>query len=384
MTAPVEPAHAALAPSSAHIWGSAGGCPGSVQMQQRYPENEESDEAREGTAAHWYVTEMLQGRDPGPVAPNGEPITAEMVDAAQGLLIDVRDTLAAHPGAILRVEHRVYMPIVHDENWGTPDVTLIDAAQKFVAVWDYKYGHRYVDPAENLQLVDYAIGVMREVAVCADWSNWRVSLNIAQPRNYHVSGPIREWQTDGRKLLDEFVPQLYEAAKAALSPDAPTRSNPHCVDCSAVHACETAQRAGALAIDIAGRVTPVDLPPHAVGLELRLLDDAERRIKARKTGLEEMALGLIRAGTAVPFFTTEYTTGREKWTVPAAEVVALGELMGVSGLQKEAEAVTPNQAREKFKKAGVDGTVIDAYADRPRGALRLARCDDNAAKLAFE
>ena len=375
--------HAPLAPSSAHIWVV---CPGSVQMQRLYPEAEDTPEAREGTAAHWYATEILQGRDvaAGAIAPNGEPITAEMVDCAQGLLVDVRDAMRAHPGAILRVEHRVQMPIVHAQNWGTPDVTLIDTAQRFIALWDYKFGHRYVDPAGNLQLVDYGVGVLYEVAPCADWPNWRVSLNIAQPRNYHVSGPIREWQTDGGKLLDEYVPQLFEAAKAAMASDAPTRSNEHCRDCSAVHACETAQRAGALAMDVAGRVTPVNLPPHAVGLELRLLDDAMTRLKARKTGLEEMALGLIRGGANVPFFSTEYTTGREIWTVPADEVIALGALMGVTGLEKPAEAITPNQARTAFKKAGIDGTVIDAYADRPRGALRLARVDDNAAKLAFE
>lgn len=385
MTVPPAPgpAHALLAPSSAEIWGAPNGCPGSVAMQQLYPEDQETDEAREGTAAHWYVTETLQGRDPGPIAPNGVPITAEMVDCAQGLLIDVRDTMRAHPGAVLRVEHRVYMPIVHDQNWGTPDVTLIDHAQRFVAVWDYKFGHRYVPPW-TLQLIDYAIGVLREIAVCAEWPLWRVSLNIAQPRNYHASGPVREWQTDGGKLLDEYVPQLYEAAKAATGPNPPTRAGAHCLDCSAVHACETAQRAAALAMDIAGRVTPIDLTPHALGLELRLIDDAEKMLKARKRGLEEMALGAIRGGKPVPFYTTEYTTGREAWTVPAAEVIALGELMGVPSLQKPAEAITPNQARDAFKKAGVDGSVINAYADRPRGALRLTRVDDNAAKLAFE
>lgn len=378
-----EPAHAPLAPSSADIWGALNGCPGSVAMQQLYPEPEDSPDARDGTAAHWYVTETLQGRDPGPVAPNGVPITAEMVDCAQGLLIDVRDTLAAHPGAILRVEHRVFMPIVHEHNWGTPDVTLIDVAQRFVAIWDYKYGHRYVPPW-TLQLIDYAIGVLREVAVCADWPHWRVSLNIAQPRNYHVSGPVREWQTDGRKLLDEYVPQLYEAARVAMGPNPPTRSGEHCRDCSARHACETLQRAGAIAMDVAGQVSPVDLPPPALGLELRQILDAIKRLEARKTGLEEMALAAIRGGTAVPFFTTEYTSGRERWNVSADEIFALGDLMGVPGLRKAPEPVTPNQARDAFKRAGVDGSVISAYSERPRGALRLARVDDNAAKLAFE
>lgn len=385
MTAPVPPgpAHAPLAPSSAHIWGAPNGCPGSVAMQQLYPEPEDSPEAREGTAAHWYVTETLQGRDPGPVAPNGVPITAEMVDCAQGLLIDVRDTMLAHPGAILRVEHRVFMPIVHDQNWGTPDVTLIDHAQRFVALWDYKFGHRYVPPW-TLQLIDYAIGVLREIAVCAEWPQWRVSLNIAQPRNYHESGPVREWQTDGRRLLDEYVPQLYEAARLAMGPNPPTRSGEHCRDCSARHACATLQQAGAIAMDVAGQVSPVDLPPPALGLELRQIRDAIKRLEARATGLEEMALATIRGGVSVPFFTTEYTTGREKWNVPADQIFALGDLMGVPGLRKPDEAVTPQQAREAFKRARVDATVINAYAERPRGALRLTPVDDNAAKLAFQ
>lgn len=372
-----------MAPSAAPIWGAADGCPGSVAMQRRYPEPDDSADARDGVAAHYYATEILQGRDPGPIAPNGVPISAEMVDAAQGLLVDVRDTLAAHPGAVLRVESRVYMPIVHADNWGTPDVVLIDYEARFVAVWDYKYGHRYVAP-QSLQLVDYAIGVMQEVAICAEWPSWRVSLNIAQPRNYHASGPVREWQTDGGRLLDEYVPQLYEAARAALSESPPTRSGAHCLDCTARHACATLQRAAAVGLDVAGGVEPVDMPPHAVGLELRLINDAIARLKARASGLDALALGLIRGGTSVPFFTAEYATGRERWTVPTEEVAALADALGVPGLLKPPEAITPTQARDAFKRAGVDAGVISAYAERPRGALRLVRVDDNAAKLAFE
>lgn len=50
--------HALLAPSSAHIWAAEGGCRASVRMQQQYPQPEDSDEAREGTAAHHYVSEL--------------------------------------------------------------------------------------------------------------------------------------------------------------------------------------------------------------------------------------------------------------------------------------------------------------------------------------
>lgn len=375
--------HAPLAPSSAHIWVE---CPGSVALQQLYPEPDDSPESREGTAAHWYVTELLQGRDvaAGAVAPNGVPIDAEMIDGAQGLLIDVRDTMLAHPGATLRVEHRVYMPTVHEQNWGTPDVTLIDAAQRFLAVWDYKYGHRYVDPAGNWQLVDYALGALREFAYVREWPQWRVSLNIAQPRNYHASGPIREWQTDGGKLLNEYEPRLRDAAALAMQPDAELRTNENCRDCSARFDCPALLQAGAIAMDVALKAPPANMPPAAVGLTLRQIDDALTRLDALKTGLEQHALGLIRTGQRVPFFSAEHTTGREKWTVETPEILALGEIMGVHGLQKAPEPITPNQARTAFKKAGVDAAVIDAYADRPRGALRLVRVDDNAAKLAFD
>ena len=383
MTAPAQEAHAVLAPSSAEIWAY---CAASVSMRRQYPEPDDTDEAREGTAAHWYVTETLQGRNMllGAVAPNGVPIDAEMVDCAQDILIDVRDTYHAQVDLggdpKMYVESRVAMPIVHADNWGTPDVQIVDRVRKRLFVWDYKYGHRFVDAAGNLQLIDYAIGALQTQGIpCADWPHWTVTLSIAQPRNYHRYGPLREWKTDGRALLDEYVPQLYEAAKLAMAPDAPYQTGEHCRDCSGRHACPALQAAGAIAMDVSKRGAPVDLSPHALGLELRQIRDAEARLKARRTGLEEQALGLIRSGTGVPFFTAQHAVGREKWTVPAAEAFALGEIYGVD-LRKPAEPITPNQARAK----GIDAAVISAYADRPRGALRLEPFDDNAAKLAFE
>lgn len=381
-----EPAHAPLAPSGAHIWAAPGGCRGYVAYAAAYPEPEDSEEAREGTAAHFYPTELLQGRDVavGAVAPNGVPISAEMVDAAQGLLADVRDTLAAAtPGSELWVERRVHMPIVHEANWGTLDVTVIDRARKVVHLWDYKYGHRFVPAPGNLQLIDYGIGVLRELAPCADWPSWTITMTVAQPRNYHPDGPIREWRLDGGRLLDEYVPQFFEAAREAMTPGAPVTSGEHCRDCSARHVCPALQSAVAIACDVSLQSLPVHLPPHAVGLELRFIQDAIRRLEARATGLEAQALGMIRGGTGVPFFSAEHASGREKWTVLADEVFALGDVLGAD-LRKAPEPITPGQARWALTKLGIDASVIAAYAEKPRGALRLVRVDDSAAKLAFE
>lgn len=384
--------HAALAPSSAHIWAADGGCRGSVALQQQYPDDEESDEAREGTAAHHYVAELLNGRDvaPGSVAPNGVPITAEMVDCAQALLVDVRDTAKAAGSVELFVEQRFTMPRVHAENWGTPDAVLIDRANRAFHVWDYKFGHRFVDACGNLQLIDYALGVAEYLGLDPEvpydhpqsFRGWRISLTIAQPRNYHQAGPMREWYISGEGLRDRLA-SFRKAALEAMEPGAPFTTGGHCRDCSGRHACPALQRAGAIAMDVSLRSQPVNLPPHAVGLELRQIDDAIKRLEARQTGLEEQALGMIRGGTRVPFFSTEYASGREKFVVPVAEVFALGDMLGAD-FRKPPEAITPGQARTALKKIGFDETVISSYADKPRGALRLVRVNDDAAKLAFE
>lgn len=384
--------HAALAPSSAHIWAPEHGCRGSVALQAAYPDPDDSPEAREGIAAHHYVAELLNGRDVavGAVAPNGHPITAEMVDCALPFLVDIRDTLkAASPGLTLRVEERVYAHSVHEHNWGTPDTYLMDRARKTLHVWDYKYGHRFVDAARNWQLIDYAIAILDSEglspvvafdpgASTAEWAGWSITLTIGQPRNYDPIGPIREWHTTGEALRDVYLPRLRQSAYEAMQPGAPYTTGEHCRDCSGRHACPALQQAGALAMDVSLAAQPVELPPHAIGLELRQIDDAIKRLEARKTGLEEHALGLIRGGTRIPFYSATHASGRERWKVPVAEVIALGDMLGV-GLQKTPEAITPAQAR----KAGIDASVITAYADTPKGALRLTRVDDDAAALAF-
>lgn len=375
--------HAPLAPSSAHIWAPPDGCRASVALQAAFPDPEDSPEAREGTAAHWFVAELLRGNDPpiGAVAPNGHPIDAEMVDGAQALLIDIRDTLKAAQHRTLRVEEKVYATSIHESAcFGTPDVYLMDGPALALHLWDFKYGHRFVDACENWQLLAYAAGILDSEGIPHEqWHSWLITMTIAQPRNYHPVGPLREWYISGGRLLQDYVPKLRAAAYQAMAPGAEYRTGPHCRDCSGRHACPALQRAGALAMDVSLQAQPVVLPPHAVGLELRQIGDAIKRLEARKTGLEEQALGLIRGGTPVPFFTAQHATGNERWVQPVAEVFALGDMFGAD-LRKPQEPVTPHQAR----KAGVPDEIVKAYATRPQGALRLTRVDDDAARLAFE
>lgn len=348
-------------------------------MEERYPEDEDSEAARQGTAAHWYITETLQGREPalGSLAPNGYPMDLEMVQCAESLLRDVRDTLAAAgPENLLRIESRVTMAkTVHPDNWGTPDIYLLDYTQKALHVWDYKYGHRYVDAFRNWQMLDYACGILETHGV-SDWGQWRISITIAQPRNYAPEGPMREWFLSGADLL-ACAAELATAAARASQPDAPLETGPHCRDCLAAHACPALQRAAMAAVDVSHKQGSIDMPASAVGLEMTILTASAARLKARLDALTEHAMGLVRKGHAVPHWTMGRTQPRTVWNEPVEAVVAMGQLFGVD-LAKP-EAITPKQAI----KAGIDQAVIDAYADTPMGSLKLIAMDDSTASKAF-
>lgn len=378
--------HAFLAPSAADKWAPEGGCRAQPRMAEAYPELEDSPKAQEGTAAHFYLTETLEGREPkiGDLAPNGYPVDAEMVDCARDSLDDILATRDAHPGAEFFVEQKTHMLLVDPMNWGTPDAALVSYSDKTLFVWDYKYGHGYVDAAENWQLLDYGVGLMgQRVGGPERWDGWKLILTVLQPRCYSGDGPIREWHVSGESLRATYLPRLKQSAAEALREDAPATTGPQCTYCSARHVCPALQAVGQVAMDVSRQADPVELAPPALGVELRLVELAIARLKARQTGLEEQALGIFRSGGMVPHFQASHAVGRERWTSDAAEVFALGDALGTD-LRKDPEPITPGQARKALEKVGIDGTVIAAYAEKPRGGLKLSPLKENAARLAFE
>jgi len=380
-----------LRPSSAPIWAK---CVGSHVLEALYPEDEDSPKAREGTAAHFYVTEAVQGRvhGVGTLAPNGHPIDAEMIEAGAAFINDVHEALrqlgrlegdtsvpaVATPYALKVETHLTMHALIHPDCEGTPDAYLLDLAAKRLIVWDYKYGHGYVEPFGNEQMLCYVAGVFEayelEPHEVADLS---VSIRIVQPRNYDAAGPVRQWNTTGRVVMAEIA-VLSEMAHAAKAADPPTQTGPQCRYCEARHACPALQSVAMAMVDVAGRSVPRELSPAAVGLELKMLTDGEARLKARREGLEEVALAMARKGTQVAHWTIGHGKARERWAKPVGEVFALGDMLGVD-LRKPAEPITPAQAREK----GIDATVTALYAERPSGAAKLVPFTDTTAKKAF-
>lgn len=364
-------AHSPFAPSSAARWVN---CPASIAMARKYPDVcADPDAAEEGIAAHWVCSERLNGRDvpAGTIAPNGVETTDEMAEGADLYEDDVVGTLGGLP---MHVEQPVAVPSVHPECWGTPDVWA--AGGSMLYLWDYKFGHKPVDPFENWQLTAYASGILDRLGVTGlGDQHTRVVFRIVQPRSYHRDGPVREWSCMASDLR-AAINRLHHSAHDKYQT---FHVGPECGYCPGRHACTALQFSTMRDADFAAQdVPPVDLAPEAAALELRLLQAAAARIQARVTGLEAQVLSTLRSGVAVPGYRVEFGSGRERWERPVEEVLALGSMLGVD-LAKPPAAITPVQAR----KAGIPAEVVAAYAARPTGAARLTPDDGSLARRIF-
>lgn len=349
-------AHAPLAPSSAARWMQCGRSP---SMEAAFPEEEESEAAREGTAAHWWWSEAMAGEIRVGVSPSGVLITDEMIEHGTTFIERIASVA---PQSEVIVEAQIQNPIIHKDNWGTPDAFWYDAETNSLYIWDYKYGHGYVGAYRNWQLISY--GALIAAFLGLDAGTVKFVFTIYQPRNYAADGPFREWRVEGGEMLS-LIRQMQSSAKLA-GVDSRAISGPECKNCKARHACAVFQAVAYSVVDLALQTTPEALSERSLGKELAILKQAEERLKARITGLEEDAKARLRAGKVLQGWMLEQGYGREGWTVPPEEVFALGDMMGVD-LRKKPDAITPAQAR----KLGLDEEVSKAYSRRPPGEVKL-------------
>ena len=363
-------------------------------MQQLYPDNEETEDAAEGTASHevgqslieaMVVANCIPSLKVGDTASNGVEITQEIFDGGEMYADDVAE-IARMKGVFnseyLRVEQRVDCPIIHPKSWGTPDCWLYDKAKKVLYIWDYKFGHLVVEAFENWQAINYYAGILDILLEYLgleqeEIDGLYVNIRIIQPRAQHRHGTVRNWTVMGVELRG-YINRLAGYAGEVFGKDPRCISGTHCNNCSGMIQCETNQRAVTAAVDYIGGVTTNVLTSFEIGVELKFLDVALTLIKARHKALTAQALGFIEIGQSVVNFTTEISQGREVWMKPVDEVVALGDLMRID-LRGKPAAVTPNQAR----KLGIDESVIKGYSGNRTKTTKLVPSDKSLAAQIF-
>lgn len=351
-------------------------------MQERQPPEEETEESREGDAAHWLLCQMLR-KIPVPadaVADNGVPIDDEMREAA-ALLVDwafaVMETWKGNDFLFENERHVSAHTLVHPDNDGTPDLVLINWTQRVVHIGDFKYGHGFVDVFGNWQLIDYAACVIESHEI-NDWRDWDFQFTICQPRNYHKDGPLRGWRYSGVELAGR-IEALYHAARAAVDPDAPVKTGDHCKHCTAQWDCTVNQQRGGHLVDLVGAQGSASMDPAALGLEGRQLDQAIRYLTDRKKAIDVKIGELLDCGFRVPYHAVEFGKSREVWDKAKQEEAAgIVEMFGVP-VAKGVALPTP---RECIKK-GVDAAVIKPYVTTNAPAKKIVQVADTTAAKVF-
>ena len=365
--------HAVLAPSAAPRWVP---CPGSVALGALFPETEETEASREGTAAHWALEEALAGRmiATGQIAPNKWILDDDMVDGAEMFM----NIIPARLRPTLLVESKVTMfKRIHPANWGTPDAWAYDPAKHAIYLWDYKFGRGVIDVFENLQLLDYLAGIMERLGInTIDDQNTNVVMCIVQPRAYHRDGHVRYWRI---KLSDArgYWNRLQMSAAVAMGDDPPLNPGDHCDHCPANHACPALHNQASRIATKFETAAPLVLPDNALGFELREMYRLERILKARRTGLEADVEARLRKGHRIPWFALESAPGREHWTQPDASVVQLCALAGLD-VAKPVKAITPRQAA-----LGVAEAMVASISKREQTAQKVTLVTNDAVRRVF-
>jgi hypothetical protein len=249
-------------------------------------------------------------------------------------------------------------------------------------VADYKFGHRFVDEYENDQGIAYTAGIIDHLAQLLGKGPGLldqavvVNFTVIQPRCYYKGAPVRTWSVKASDLR-AHINILSNAAHVAMAENPPAVTNSECQDCPGRHACPSLQQAAYRDAEIATRSGPAQLPPAAASLELRMLERSLERLQARVEGLREAVAMYGRQGHATPFHALQQGYGRQQWTVPTEQVLAMGQLFGVDLAKPGVK--TPTQA----KKAGVDEAVIKAYSITPMGSVKLTPVNPADARRVF-
>lgn len=343
--------HALLAPSDAGRWVN---CAGSALLQHQYPENDQSESAREGELAH-DLAAMRLGREPrmehGVIDPEMERYVDDYVFAVHSVYIKSR----------MRIEEKVVAASIHPEHcWGTCDLWWYDSAADILHIWDFKYGWSIVEAVFNWQLIVYAVAILESVQA------GNVHLHVYQPRPYHPEGPHRVWKLTRAEVL-ERVPVLQVAAASALAPHPPLSTGGHCKHCTALYPCPAAGKSVGYAIDVACQSSVPHTPPEQLGYEVSVLRRASEVISGRLAAAEETALAMIKQGAIIPGWTQTFTAGRETWeTGKEEEVRTVAALYGVA-VNTPPDLITPNQAI----KQGLPEDVVKMYTNRTAGKAKL-------------
>ena len=371
-------AHAQLSPSKRHRWAL---CPGSIREEAKYPDDRSGPAAIDGTHSHTLLEHCIKA---GLADPTGM-VGVRMKDDDGEFVIDA-DRAARVKVAIDYIRERSMNGMFkviseqrvdpqhllgRDDLSGTVDCQII--GPDWIELIDYKDGMGVVSAEGNMQLEQYAYGVLAgyKLPINVEYPCKRIVQTIIQPK-LALKGikAITSAEREVRDMLTNMGTIIVQAA-ATDAPDAPlVPGESQCKFCKAKGSC--AALAGNVMKEVGIMFQPVvnqspldvaqqsaDKDPATMSDDqIRQIMEAAPLMRQLLEAVEKEAQRRLESGQPIPGLKLVNGRGSRAWSLPEDE---MAEKLVKMGIPKSSiyvtKLVSPAQA-EKLTWEKRDGTKV--------------------------
>jgi hypothetical protein len=378
-------AHAMLSPSKRSRWAL---CPGSIREEAKYPDTGSGPAAVDGTHSHTLLEHCIKNGLSDPMEQVGEVFNDHdgtfVADADRAARVKVAIDYIREKSfdGICKVVSESKVDPAHllgrDDLSGTVDVQIL--AGNTLELIDYKDGMGIVSAEGNMQLEQYAYGVLADykLPVNGAYPFDYVKMTIIQPK-LAMKGmkPITSHTVTVRSLLDNMGTIITQAA-ATDAPDAPlVPGESQCKFCRAKGSCN------ALASNVMKEVgimfQPVvtqtlDVAQQSADKDPSTMDDAQIAqimeaaplMRQLLEGVEKEAQRRLEAGQVIPGLKLVNGRGSRAWALPEDDMAEKLVKMGIpKSAIYETKLVTPAKAEKlTWEKKGEKVTLTDRQLKR--------------------
>ena len=369
--------HAKLSPSKRSRWAL---CPGSIREEAKYPDTGSGPAAADGTHSHTLLEHCIKTGLSDPMDQVGDVFS----DHEGTFKVDA-DRAARVKSAIEYIRERSMnglFSVISEQKVdpefllgrkdlsGTVDCQII--GPDFLELIDYKDGMGVVTAEGNMQLEQYAYGVLAgyKLPVNGAFPFSRVIMTIVQPK-LALKGmkPITSHEVTVKSLMDNIGTIVLQAA-ATDKPDAPlVPGESQCKFCRAKGSCSALannvmkgvgimfQPVVTQTLDVAQQSADKD-PSTMDDAQIAQIMEAAPLMRQLLEGVEKEALRRMQAGQVIPGLKLVNGRGSRAWALPEAEMAEKLVKMGIPKTAiYETKLVSPAKA-EKLTWEKRDGTKV--------------------------
>ncbi len=336
-------------------------CNGFKSLQTVEPFQPDNTSKLEGDTTHWYCEQRKAGKTAeellGIKAPTGMFITEEMIEHCSQYVNDIMD------GGVVE-----YARTYESEKFtvkSRADYIKLDGDT--LHVYDFKYGHKIVEPDNNWTLIWYAGSYKPDNTDGYYNQIKKIVFRIYQPRGFHPSGEnVREW-TITRDEFDSIKQTLFNTLN---NPADTVNCGQHCYRCKALTNCPAAQISAMNSIDMSNQTFDSEVSDVNLTWLLNNLKRAKELINESLKAYEDLALHRLKAGKPLKGYVMQRAIGNRKWKQDVTpETIKL--LTGIDVTAKQIVSIT------KAENLGLDEQTLKSFTYRPDNGFKLASVDEN-------